>query len=493
MGTAKSGIVRALCGLAVILTAYGCTDETIVFRDRELFETPNEAALGMIGYSDQDASLTVCGNCHVGPQLQWEETGHADAWAGLQDSGHAQAFCEGCHTVSELGNVLTEAAGWNTTPETRYHDVQCESCHGPGLLHVQNPTDLSVPNASMTVGVDATQGCAECHQGTHHPFTEQWEESAHSNLIGFAAARPGCTDCHSGNGALIAWGERTTYQEEGENFSITCAVCHDPHGSEFEADLRWPVANVAVEQNLCSQCHNRRTVPDPNSSHGLHPHSPQTGLMIGDVGWFPPGLVIDRREIIASHGSEGNERLCATCHVATKTFTDPSTGDFVFSGVGHGFNAIPCSDENGLPTTGDCEMSTTARDFETGCAASGCHTTAETAFSALATSTVRLQALAEEIHELLAVIDPNGEDSGGEIDSRDGAFTVAEGAYFNMELAEFGGTGRPDERLAFASAAAHNPFLTEQLLIASIQALEDTYGVQASPGLSLVREIVSGR
>ncbi len=93
--------------IAIALSA--CTDETIVFRDRELFETPSAAALGFLGYSDQAGKLTVCGNCHVGVQAQWEETAHADAWAGLQDSGHAQDFCEGCHTVEV------------TRPLLRYH------------------------------------------------------------------------------------------------------------------------------------------------------------------------------------------------------------------------------------------------------------------------------------------------------------------------------------------------------------------------------------
>ena len=101
--------------IAGTLASSACTDETIVFRDRELFEPPVAAAAGFVGYTDINAKLTVCGNCHVGPQSQWEESGHADAWDGLQDSGHAQAFCEGCHTVNELGNVATATAGYNAS------------------------------------------------------------------------------------------------------------------------------------------------------------------------------------------------------------------------------------------------------------------------------------------------------------------------------------------------------------------------------------------
>lgn len=491
MSRLQKNILGTLAGIMIITIGYGCTDEKIVFRDRDLFEDPVEAAQGMLGYADQDSKLTVCGNCHVGVQKQWSATAHADAWDGLQDSGHAQAFCEGCHTVNELGNTQVASAGYNAAPDARYHDVQCESCHGPGLAHVQDPNDSNVPLAAMTVGLDNTAGCGECHQGTHHPFTEQWEMSGHATLNPSPAGRAGCNGCHEGGGILRRFGENTNYIEGDELFPITCAVCHDPHGSENDAQLRFPIGGVAIEDNLCSQCHDRRSEPDPGSSHGLHPHAPETGLLRGDVGWFPPGLAINRGEIVASHGTDGNPRLCATCHVSGSTVTDAATGEFTFQAVGHGFNAIPCKDANGVPTTGDCGLNLDARQFQ-GCATAGCHSTEQGAFSALTTATARLKALSEDIERLLGIIDPNGEGSGGAVDSRDGVFTVAEGAFFNKAVAQFGhGDGRVDGRMDYASAAAHNPFLIEQLLIASIQALEKEYNVQAAPALSLHRQLGS--
>ena len=45
----------------------------------------------------------------------------------------------------------------------------------------------------------------------------------------------------------------------------------------------------------------------------------------------------------------------------------------------------------------------------------------------------------------------------------------------------------PNALLAFTAAASHNPFIVEQLLIASIQAVEDAYGVTATPTLNLNR------
>ncbi len=458
----------------LLLFLGGCDLREVVEVERPFFESPPAEALGFLGYDDEDEKLTVCGNCHSGQQSEWVGTGHADAWVGLQASGHAQAFCENCHTVSANGNPATEAVGWTATQDTRYHDVQCESCHGLGEVHVSNPdVDASHPIASLAVGdltdLSSATGCAECHQGAHHPFAEEWAQSKHSQVISFAAGREACAGCHRGQGVLEAWGVSDSYAEKNsdEHLAITCGVCHDPHDATFEGQLRRPVATTSVEQHLCASCHNRRTAPDPNSSHGLEPHAPETALLLGDAGWFPPNAEINQGEILATHGSEANERLCATCHVNSFEITDEATGEFVFSSTGHLFTAMPCLDEQGIPTPGDCGITATERSFK-GCTLAGCHASEESAASAMLSASTRLEERAAELLTLLEMVDPGLDEAGGEIDAGDPTFTVAEGAFFNYHLAEFGNDTR--------GAAAHNPFLTEALLIASIQAVIDTYG-----------------
>jgi predicted CXXCH cytochrome family protein len=470
--------------LLALLVASSCVDEKIVFEDRELFVEPAAEALGFLGYTDQEAKLTVCGNCHVDSQSGWVETAHADAWEGLQGSGHAQAFCEGCHTINELGNALTQPAGYNAVAEERYHDVQCESCHGPGLNHVQNPEDdSSKPYAPITVGTDLTTGCGECHSGAHHPFVEEWAQSPHGTPIAYPAGRDGCNACHEAKGALVAFGENADYIEKGsdELLGQVCVVCHDPHDATNEAQLRFPVDATNLETNLCAQCHNRRSVPDPNSSHGLHPHAPSAALLLGDAGWIPPGASIDQNRLVLTHGSENNERLCATCHVNPVEVTDPNSGDFLFQSVGHTFRPMPCLDEQGIPTGGDCDLTFEARSFE-GCATGGCHNgDPEQAFEQVLDETRNLAFFVEELHDLLLQVDPNGEAEGGEIDARNPVFTLAEGCFFNMELAEFGGTNRENPLLAHASAAVHGGRLISELLRTCIQLVEEEYGVAASP------------
>ena len=165
--------------LLVVLLASGCVDEDVLYPDQASWAEANDGIYGFLGYSDPAEKVPTCWSCHPALQAQWQETAHADAWAGLQSSGHAAEYCEPCHTVSHLGNASTNSrAGFQASRDPRYHDVQCESCHGPWLPHVANPAAI-VPQASFEAGLGADNGCGECHSGAHHPFVEQWSQSAH--------------------------------------------------------------------------------------------------------------------------------------------------------------------------------------------------------------------------------------------------------------------------------------------------------------------------
>ncbi|HSL71401.1 MAG TPA: multiheme c-type cytochrome [Longimicrobiales bacterium] len=467
-----------------LLLGAGCTDENVVFRDREQFQALPPGAANFVGYTDEAEKLVVCGNCHVGQQSEWEQTAHADAWATLQASGSAQPFCEECHTVNQRGNLTTAPGGWATVKDPRYHDVQCESCHGPGLSHIQNP-DATQPLAPIKVDTALTTGCGECHNGTHHPFVEEWRRSAHAGVVTSAAGNPSCQGCHQGQGILRAWNVKAAYAEQNstEHLAITCAICHDPHNAVNEGQLRFPVNTPQIEEHLCARCHNRRTEPDSGSAHGLEPHAPESALLVGDAGWFPPNSNIDRGQILGTHGSERNPRLCATCHVVAYPINDKVTGELITNTVGHLFAAIPCVDAQGVPVGGDCGLSTAARSFK-GCTASGCHTE-QSALSVLATATLRIRTLANRLEAQLRTVDPNLTGAGGEIDPANPQFTVAEGAFFNLELARFGGSDNADPLMQYAASTAHNPFLIEALLLGSINEVTREYGVSARPGLNL--------
>lgn len=475
--------------IALASLAQGCTSERIVFR--EPVNPPLDEASGLLGYFDASTHQTSCGNCHIGQQSEWENTAHAGAYATLASAPGAQPFCFSCHTVNERGNALTGPAGWDVIQDEAYQDVQCESCHGPGFAHSENPDNANnVPLASIKVAIDGENNCAECHNGAHHPFVDEWATSRHSVPNSQASVRAECVGCHTAQGAFAAWGITAAFKEAaapvGQHEAIVCAVCHDPHGGRnglepgsgeggpgsIIGQLRFPIDVPSQEQNLCVKCHHKRAEPETESATIRGPHSPEGPLLLGEgAGWFPPDFKPEIAKILGTHGSSGNPKLCATCHVAAFEINDEQTGDFVVRSVGHSFKAIPCVDGNGAPTNApDCPI--TERTFAS-CATGGCHGSQDAARSALTTADARIDELVEELDAMLLLPEVAPDNV-----QNDGRFTVADGAWFNSQLAKMKGS------------TVHNPFLIEQLLIATINQLITTYNLPSSViGVSLQRQI----
>jgi len=466
--------------LLAALSALSCTDQKIIEVERPFFEEPPAAAGGVLGWDEAAVNLTTCGNCHVGQQSEFAGTAHADAYDRLA-AGEPGA-CADCHTVNEHGNASEALIGFASTGDARYRDVQCESCHGPGATHVANPDAATKPLASVLVhpiaaavgglspAQDNMDGCAECHGGSHQRIVEEWSQSPHAEVVASPAGNPSCQQCHRGQQVLTAWGENADYKEKSspEHLPVVCAVCHDPHSNAHPGQLRFPVNTPAIETNLCARCHNRRSSPDPNSTQ-ITPHAPQAALLIGEAGWFPPGLNFEPGQILGTHGTTRNPGLCATCHLPKFQITDPLRPGMLVESTSHLFRPIPCLDANGrpLPFGQECDLAPPTRSYKS-CTGGACHGSEQTAFSALTAATARITFLSGQLLGQLQQVDPNLAAAGGEIAGA-APFTVGDGAYFNYSLANFKGSIR--------GSAVHNPFLIEALLIASIEAVRKEYGV----------------
>jgi predicted CXXCH cytochrome family protein len=404
----RAGAFAALALTISVLSS--CTDT--VYRDRPPFNPPPDAASGFLGYFSASEQQTTCGNCHVGHQADWKQTKHAQAWADLQAVPIAdKSSCVGCHSVSENGNLATGPAGYLKVADEGYQDVQCESCHGPGNTHVESPDVALAPLASIHVDTTKTGtpdlaagSCAACHQDTHHPFWEEWRQSLHA-AMGRHNDEELCVQCHSGQGALAAWGVTSAYKEQGAlNEGITCSVCHDPHDAANPGQLRYPLASTDVNQQLCMKCHNRRSAPipmdssraveDPQGFGGSNsPHAPQGPVMLGSAGY--QNLTYLDPTVIqpSSHGNvTKNPRLCAGCHVYSFPTTNDA-GDPVTSS-GHLFRPIPCIGPDNLPTDSikNCAYTSAVRSFKS-CATSGCHADEATAAAIMSVTRGRIQTL----------------------------------------------------------------------------------------------------
>ena len=487
--------------LLLATVALAACDDDVVYQDRPPFNPPPAEAASFLGYYDTAVPKTTCGNCHADFEGSWDGTKHAHAYTTLNTNPGKKDSCFSCHTVNGKGNAASgTVAGWDGTKTNVYWDVQCESCHGAGLTHVEGIGTGNLVRPLARLGMDGTGDCGDCHSGNHHPFEQEWAASRHAVLNTGRASDPSCAGCHEGRGALSKWGFDVNYVEKGTPTNYlpvaTCGICHSPHGSANPSQLRFPVTSPDPEQNLCIKCHLRRGEPEPPST--VKPHAPQGAVLLGYAGWRPPGFVYDTARIYGSHATTKNPKLCAGCHVVAFTVNDKETGAFTFAATGHLFRPVPCLDPQGLPTADKtCAYTTAARSWKS-CTASGCHATAEVAVSAFNTIRNRMKLFTDQLWQDLnkdGNIQAAPTDAGllptvrqqrpNEWNTAD--ITAAEGAEFNARLCGEYGASNSDN-----SKGVHNPFLCDALLTSSINYIKSFYGVASvSPGeQSLMRESI---
>ena len=112
----------------------------------------------------------ACLECHRSAAQVWRASGHAHAFRTLvKKKADADPKCVGCHTIGfgSPSGYRREFAGGKLT------EVGCESCHGPGSLHVkQYHGDTSISFKFRPLGAG---DCQKCHYGEFsRPF--DWNE-----------------------------------------------------------------------------------------------------------------------------------------------------------------------------------------------------------------------------------------------------------------------------------------------------------------------------
>jgi Cytochrome c554 and c-prime len=112
-----------------------------------------------------------CVACHKTAATIWATSAHAHAFAALVDrKADADPRCIACHTVG-----FGDASGYRRDyGASKLVNVSCESCHGPGSLHVQEKqgdTSISFTFRPLDAG-----DCMKCHYGEFsRPF--KWDLS----------------------------------------------------------------------------------------------------------------------------------------------------------------------------------------------------------------------------------------------------------------------------------------------------------------------------
>ena len=135
----------------------------VAFADRK----PPPPEPGQAAYIGVDA----CTDCHDDARKVWDKTSHATAYPTLQkDFKEYNLDCVSCHVTG-----YDKPGGSTVTFNAKLQNVQCETCHGPGSLHVKDPK-----NKALIVGSPKTELCAGCH---HPPHVESFSAKEKVKLI----------------------------------------------------------------------------------------------------------------------------------------------------------------------------------------------------------------------------------------------------------------------------------------------------------------------
>jgi len=251
-----------------------------------------------LNQSNSFAGSDQCASCHGDKYSGWQKTPHSYAIRehvnpdGSLIAGRTLA-CIVCHSVGDnqpTGYVFnTNVVPSNYTSPLA--NVGCEACHGPAGWHKNSDHDVIVPIASMDPAI-----CGSCHQGATHPtFQEYTNTIASIYTTNFLSSVPipggipfngnyliygtnipgsiisslttvghsvgghnqnGCTFCHNAYNRDLMINEYFDKQAGSPHalaynfassvpvWTATCVTCHDPHGSNYLAQLRFPTTST---------------------------------------------------------------------------------------------------------------------------------------------------------------------------------------------------------------------------------------------------------
>lgn len=130
-------------------------DAQVAERNRERFAgvRPPAPAPGVAGY----VGVEACADCHSEAVAQWKTTVHGRAYETLVTANKQYDLsCVSCHVTG-----FREPGGSEVVENEGLQSVQCEQCHGPGSLHVEDPS-------SANIRLEAPSSvCLSCHTPEH--------------------------------------------------------------------------------------------------------------------------------------------------------------------------------------------------------------------------------------------------------------------------------------------------------------------------------------
>lgn len=249
--------------------------------------------------------------------------------------------CIECH--EDAGESFAGTAHGRSWRSADSYAASCEDCHGPGEAHADSSEPEDIMNLETAPAHEASATCLECHGGD---VARNWQTSEHASFD------VRCTDCHS---AHAPWTkhpaqanrhinksclgchsnmQKHLYQRSShplENGLMSCASCHNPHGSAAEGAIA-----ALTPNDKCYECHADKRGPylfehapvreDCKTCHDPH-GSNQTMLLHTS----PPRLcqschLFGHHQTVPGQATQvwNQNRSCTNCHPRIHGSNHPS-------------------------------------------------------------------------------------------------------------------------------------------------------------------------
>jgi DmsE family decaheme c-type cytochrome len=163
----------------------------------------------------------------------------------------------------------------------------CESCHGPGSVHVEDPSvATAIRRFDETMQPRAaSEACLSCHTRGDHVL---WTGSAHD------ARNLSCATCHS-----VHQPKSETAQLRTATTIETCATCHRQQAAKIQRSGHMPLREGKMD---CASCHN--------------PHGATNVRLLKAGNWINESCVschTEKRGPFLWDHAAGRE-ACSSCH-----------------------------------------------------------------------------------------------------------------------------------------------------------------------------------